>query len=100
MRVLKGKSEVVAPISAPILQMVAIPVQESDSTPGPVYSTMAPVPPLTVRMPATFRMTSEDGPRSVDTENTSYMDIPLGVVQPPILPVNLTPIALGHFNSQ
>jgi hypothetical protein len=38
--------------------MVAIPVQESDSTPSPKYSMMAPVPPLTVRIPATFRMTS------------------------------------------
>jgi hypothetical protein len=26
--------------------------------PGPKYSTMAPVPPLTVRMSATFKMTS------------------------------------------
>ena len=58
MRLLKGKSEVVAPISAPMLQIVAIPVHESDSTPGPWYSMMAPVPPLTVRIPATLRMTS------------------------------------------
>ena len=28
----KGKSEVVAPISAPMLQIVALPVHESDST--------------------------------------------------------------------
>jgi hypothetical protein len=58
MRLLKGKVEVVAPISAPMLQMVAMPVQEMDSTPGPKYSTMAPVPPLTVRMPASLRITS------------------------------------------
>jgi hypothetical protein len=61
MRLLKGNMEVVAPISAPMLQMVAMPVQESDSTPGPLYSTIAPVPPLTVRIPATFRITSISG---------------------------------------
>lgn len=60
MRLLNGKSEVVAPISAPILQIVAIPVQDKDSTPGPVYSTIAPVPPLTVKIPATLRMTSSN----------------------------------------
>lgn len=49
-----------APISAPMLQMVAIPVQERDSTPGPWYSMIAPVPPLTVRIPATLRITSID----------------------------------------
>jgi hypothetical protein len=38
---------------APMLQMVAIPVQLMWSTPSPKYSTMAPVPPFTVRMPAT-----------------------------------------------
>jgi len=36
----------------------SIPVQEMESTPGPKYSTIAPVPPFTVRMPATLRMTS------------------------------------------
>ena len=56
-----GKSEVVAPTSAPMLlrllvpdsrlssfvsyQMVAIPVQLKDCTPGPKYSMMKPVPP-------------------------------------------------------
>ncbi len=35
-----------------------LPVQEMVSTPGPKYSTMAPVPPLTVRMPATLQMMS------------------------------------------
>ena len=52
---LKGKTEVVAPISAPILQMVPIPVAERESTPGPKYSTMAPVPPLTVKISATYK---------------------------------------------
>ena len=41
-----------------MLQMVAMPVQDIELTPGPKYSTIAPVPPLTVRMSATFRMTS------------------------------------------
>ena len=53
-----GNSEQVAPISAPMLQIVALPVAEIDSAPGPKYSTIAPVPPFTVRMPATLRMTS------------------------------------------
>ena len=35
-----------------------IPVQEIESTPGPKYSTIAPVPPFTVKIPATFRITS------------------------------------------
>ena len=34
-RWLNGNRDVVAPTSAPILQMVAIPVQEMDSAPGP-----------------------------------------------------------------
>jgi hypothetical protein len=44
----------------------ALPVAEMRSAPGPKYSTMAPVPPLTVRMSATFKMTSlgEDQPLS------------------------------------
>lgn len=50
------------------------PVQEMESTPGPWYSTMAPVPPFTVRIPATFRITS------------------LGEVQPEREPVSFTPI--------
>jgi hypothetical protein len=65
-----------------MLQMVPLPVQERLSAPSPKYSTMAPVPPFTVRMPATFRMTS------------------LGAAQPCSLPVSFTPMSLGHFNSQ
>lgn len=42
----------------PMLQIVAMPVQDRLSVPGPWYSTMAPVPPLTVRIPATLRMMS------------------------------------------
>ena len=41
-----------------MLQIVALPVAEIEATPGPKYSTIAPVPPFTVRMPATLRMTS------------------------------------------
>src|SRR5690606_6443273 len=73
--------EVVAPISAPILQIVPLPVQDSDSAPSPKYSTIAPVPPFTVRIPATFKITS------------------LGAAQPDSLPVNFIPINLGNFNS-
>jgi hypothetical protein len=35
-----------------------LPVQEIDSTPGPKYSIIAPVPPLTVNIPANLRITS------------------------------------------
>ena len=41
----------VAPISAPMLQMVPFPVQLMDVAPSPKYSTTASVPPLTVRIP-------------------------------------------------
>merc|ERR1719443_937986 len=78
---LKGNTLVVAPSSAPILQIVPIPVQEMLSTPGPKYSIIDIVPPLTVRMPASLRMTS------------------LGLVQPLSSPVSLTPITLGHLSS-
>ena len=67
----------VAPISAPMLQIVPLPVAEMDSAPGPKYSTIAPVPPLTVRISATLRMTS------------------LGELQPDRRPVSFTPISFG-----
>ena len=51
-------SEQVAPISAPMLAIVLLPVVDMLSVPGPKYSTMAPVPPLAVRLPANLRMTS------------------------------------------
>ena len=35
-----------------------LPVHEIESMPGPWYSIMAPVPPATVNMSATFKMTS------------------------------------------
>ena len=60
-----------------MLQMVALPVAEIDSAPGPKYSTIAPVPPLTVRMPATLRMTS------------------LAAAQPESSPVRCTPMTFG-----
>lgn len=31
-----------------------------ESTPGPKYSTIAPVPPLTVKIPATFKIISKN----------------------------------------
>ena len=74
--------EVVAPISAPILQMVPLPVHDKEIAPSPKYSTIAPVPPFTVRISATLRITS------------------LAEVQPFNFPVNLTPINFGNFNSQ
>ncbi len=64
-----------------MLQIVAFPVAEMVSVPGPKYSIMAFVPPLTVRMPASFRITS------------------FGDVQPPSRPVSRTPIMRGIFNS-
>lgn len=40
-----GNVEVVAPTSAPMLAMVARPVHDWSSTPGPKYSRIRPVPP-------------------------------------------------------
>ncbi len=71
-------SDVVAPISAPMLQMVPLPVAVMVSAPSPKYSTMAPVPPFTVRMRATSRITS------------------LAAVQPESRPVRWTPMSLGQ----
>ena len=65
----------------PMLQIVAMPVQERESTPGPKYSTMAPVPPFTVRMPATFRIIS------------------FGAVQPDKAPVSFTPTKIRRCQS-
>ena len=62
--------------------MVPLPVHDKFLAPSPKYSTIAPVPPLTVSIPATLRITS------------------LAEVQPEILPVNLTPINFGNFSSQ
>ena len=61
--------------------MVPLPVQDMDLAPSPKYSTIAPVPPLTVRIPATFRITS------------------FGEVQPFSFPVSFMPISFGNFNS-
>ena len=61
-----------------MLQMVALPVALIESAPGPKYSTMAPVPPFTVRISATFRMTS------------------FGDDQPDSVPVRCTPITFGQ----
>ena len=47
-----------APISAPILQIVPFPVHERLIAPGPKYSTIEPVPPLTVSIPANFKIIS------------------------------------------
>ena len=53
MRSSEGNIEVVAPSSAPMLVMVALPVALMVRAPGPMYSTMALVPPDTVSCPAT-----------------------------------------------
>ena len=62
--------------------MVAFPVQERDSAPSPKYSTMHPVPPLTVRIPAILRIMS------------------FAEAQPFSFPVSLTPISFGNLSSQ
>lgn len=64
-----------------MLQIVPIPVAEIELTPGPKYSMIAPVPPFTVSMSATLRMTS------------------LLAVQPERAPVSFTPMTFGHFSS-
>ena len=71
----------VAPTSAPILQIVPFPVAEMQPVPSPKYSMTAPVPPLTVRMPATFRI-------------TSFAD-----AHPRREPESFTPMIFGNFNS-
>jgi len=78
MRSSKGKIDVVAPCSAPMLQIVPLPVAEIDSVPSPKYSTMAPVPPFTVSSSQTLRITS------------------LGELQPSSLPLRCTPISFGQ----
>ena len=71
----------VAPTSAPILQIVALPVADSEAAPSPKYSRIALVPPLTVSIPASFRITS------------------FGEAQPLSRPVSFTPMIFGIFSS-
>ena len=51
-----------------------IPVADKELHPGPKYSTMAPVPPLTVKIPAVFKIMSDITrqfiPRGVCNDNT------------------------------
>src|SRR4051812_32738845 len=61
-----------------MLQIVALPVAVIVRAPGPKYSTIAPVPPLTVNNSATRRITS------------------FGADQPESAPVRCTPINFGH----
>ena len=61
--------------------MVPLPVQDNFSAPGPKYSTIDPVPPFTVRIPATFNI-------------TSFAD-----AQPLSSPFRQTPISFGNFSS-
>ena len=74
-----GNIEQVAPISAPMLVIVAFPVVDIDSVPSPKYSTIAFVPPFTVSISATFKIMS------------------FGEVHPLKEPVNFIPISFGIF---
>src|SRR5271157_2101645 len=65
-----------------MLVIVPLPVHEIEAQPGPKNSTTALVPPLTVRISQSLRITS------------------FGAVQPPSLPVRYTPINLGCSTSQ
>src|SRR2546428_12741867 len=82
MRSSYGKIEVVAPSSAPMLVIVPLPVQLIDGAPGPKYSITGLVPPATVRISQTLRITS------------------LGAVQPESRPVRRTPTNFGWSTSQ
>ena len=73
--------EHVAPISAPMLHIVALPVQLREDAPGPKYSTIEFVPPDTPSSPATFSMTS------------------FGEVHPLDFPTSFTPINFGYIIS-
>jgi hypothetical protein len=53
-----GKMQDVDPISADMLQTVAIAVAPSVEVPGPKNSRMVPLPPETVRRPARWRIMS------------------------------------------
>ena len=77
MRSSAGNIEVVAPSSAPMLAIVALPVALIVRAPGPMYSTIAFVAPETVSCPATQRITS------------------FGAVQPPSRPVRTTAMRRG-----
>src|SRR5437016_9641760 len=81
MRESKGKTDVVAPSSAPMLQIVPLPVALMDSAPGPKYSMILLVPPLTVRSVQRYVMMS------------------FGDVHPWSLPVRWTPISFGWRTS-
>ena len=64
-----------------MLVIVALPVQEIVSQPGPKYSMIRFVPPFVVRIPASFRITS------------------FGALQPSSEPVNRTPRTEGARTS-
>ena len=65
-----------------MLQIVPLPVHEREFAPSPKYSTIEPVPPFTVSMPANFKITS------------------FAEAQPSSFPESLTPMSFGSFNSQ
>lgn len=53
---LKGNTDVVAPISAPILQIVPIPVAEIESTPGPKHRKIHVILIKQLQMFSSFKM--------------------------------------------
>lgn len=63
------------------------------------YSTIAPVPPFTVKIPARRRMTSCAPLRRLRYRATSAPMRTFGEVQPLSLPVNFTPMYLGAWRS-
>ena len=65
-----------------MLVIVPFPVQEMERAPGPKYSRIRLVPPLTVKIPRTLRMTS------------------FGAVHPDSAPVSRTPMIRGCRTSQ
>src|SRR6267142_761189 len=81
MRSSYGKIEVVAPSSAPMLVIVPLPVQLIELVPGPKYSITRFVPPDTVRISHTLRITS------------------FGADQPESRPVRRTPTNFGCSTS-
>src|SRR5579871_4392458 len=94
----KGKIEVVAPTSAPILHTVAIPVELRVFTPGPKYSIMKPVPPY-----ETCELINRSKEKVVHTLTVNWPAsaniMSFGEVHPLNLPSSLTPNIFGAFNS-
>ena len=74
-----GKIDEVAPSSAPILVIVALSGTESDFTPSPAYSMIAPTPPFTPSILSTSRITSLALTRG-ESEPVRFILMILGIV--------------------